>query len=161
MRECCATELLDVLAEGPKTTSQLVQVNHRFSASVCVLRKQGWTIYEGKTDSGESLWSLGSRTEMVEVTDEMKAAYYTSEHWKTRRADRLRYDSHQCCLCRMRFCLQVHHWKYELFAEQLKDLCTLCEPCHEAIHKNEHIRIHFPHYVTPEVGQRLESLVTT
>jgi len=68
---------------------------------------------------------------------------------------RLRLDGLECIFCGFSFSLQVHHWRYELFAERIEDLSTCCDECHTWIHENELIHIHFPHFVTPEIAVRL------
>ncbi len=56
--------------------------------------------------------------------------------------------------------LEVHHWRYELFAESVEEeLATFCATHHAAIHKflGPRSDVHFPHYVTPEIAQRIEA----
>lgn len=154
-RRCKADEIRELLEQCPRTTSELACVNHRFSACIHLLRQRGWEVREGRSDTGEPLWSLGSFVPRVDVTDDMKQAYYDSQHWKAKRQERLRFDDFSCCLCGMSVDLQVHHWRYDLFAEKLEDLATLCEMCHLSIHQNENIRIHFPHTVTPEIAEKM------
>jgi hypothetical protein len=155
-RKTRAEHLLELLREGPKTTAQLiVQHNHRFSASKRVLVEQGYEIRQFTTEDGEVAWELGEYRPMVEVTDDMKLRYYKTRHWQAKRSARLARDGHECVFCGFGLGLQVHHWRYDLFEEKLDDLSTTCEACHRWIHENEHISIHFPHYVTPDVAQRI------
>jgi hypothetical protein len=154
-RATSADRLLSLLQDGPKTTAQLiVQHGHRFSAAKRNLVERGWAI-DSVTLDGEVTWTRGLYTPLVEVTDEMKAAYYAGEHWKAKRQERLRRDGFACIFCGFGLTLEVHHWKYDLFAESVDDLSTTCAECHEWIHANEQIHIHFPHYVTPEIAARL------
>lgn len=150
-----AEELLELLQGGPKTTAELVVWNHRFSASVRLLRERGYQIHRGTTEHGEILWTLHGRRLMVEVTDEMKSAYYLTPHWRAKRQEVLRRDKNTCVFCPYGLRVEVHHWRYELFNEDLRDLTTVCEECHRWIHENEQISIHFPHYVTPEIAARI------
>lgn len=151
-----AEHLLELLRDGPKTTAQLiVQHGHRFSASKRVLVEQGYEIHRLTTEDGEIAWSLGDHRPMVEVTDDTKSRYYKTRHWQAKRSARLARDRHQCVFCGFELGLQVHHWRYDLFEEKLDDLSTTCEACHRWIHENENISIHFPHYVTPDVAQRI------
>lgn len=155
VRATSADRLLALLQDGPKTTAQLiVQHGHRFSAAKRVLVERGWTI-DAVTIDGEVTWILGPYTPLVEVTDEMKAAYYSTEHWRTKRQERLRFDGFECIFCGFGMNLEVHHWKYDLFCERVEDLATSCAECHEWIHANEQIHIHFPHFVTPEIAAKL------
>lgn len=153
-----AAHLLELLQERPRTSAELiVDHGHRFSASKRVLVEQGYDIRGDKTIDGDILWSLVRHDPRVEVTEEMKAAYYSTPHWKTTRSARLAMDRNTCVFCGLGLTLQVHHWRYDLFAEQLHDLSTVCRQCHEWIHENENITIHFPHYVTPEIAARIHS----
>ena len=152
-----AEQLRDVLANGPRTSQELVELcGHRFSASIHKLREQGYVIERSETSRGECLWVLTGLRNLVEVTDAMKEAYYGSEHWKTTRAARVGFDRGQCVLCGVRFDLEVHHWRYDLFGEKQCDLSTLCHACHVEIHDNPNVSIHFPHYVTPAIAARLQ-----
>lgn len=151
-----AQHLLELLQDGPKTTAQLVALHgHRFSASKRVLVEQGYRIHRSTNYAGEIEWTLIGHEPRVEVTDDLKARYYQTQHWKAKRAARLAKDRHECVFCGFQFSLQVHHWRYDLFAECLDDLSTTCEACHRWIHENENISIHFPHYVEPDVARRI------
>ena len=153
-----ADHLLALLRERPRTTRELIEIHgHRFSASKRLLVERGFTIHRRQMDDGDTEWAIGSYVPRIEVTEDMKAAYYSSSHWHDMRRKRLEFDRRQCVLCRVAFDLQVHHWRYDLFSEQLCDLATLCDACHEAIHANENISIHFPHFVSIDVAERLRS----
>jgi 5-methylcytosine-specific restriction endonuclease McrA len=151
-----ADRMLEHLGRGAATASELVEnIGHRFASSIHVLRQRGYVISTQKNGNGEYVYSLGQRVLMVEVTDEMKAAYYQTEHWKAKRRERREFDEHRCCHCRSTQSLEVHHWNYDLFQEDLSDLATLCSVCHERIHNNANIRIHFPKTVLPEIAAML------
>jgi hypothetical protein len=65
-------------------------------------------------------------------------AYLLTDDWRDKRRERLIVDDHQCQL-RLPGCLgkasQVHHVTYDrLFAEELEDLLSVCQPCHQKRH---------------------------
>jgi hypothetical protein len=69
------------------------------------------------------------------VTEDMKAAYYGTPHWRSVRESRLTIDGCCCVLCKDHRDPRCHHITYEnLFNEQLKDLMTVCDECHGRIH---------------------------
>ena len=135
------------------STAELKQITHRFSACIHTLRLDGHVIDMRKVDGGGFEWVWLSCTPRPPVTDEDKEAYYLSDHWKQKRKERLDFDGWQCCWCKTRDDLQVHHWRYELFAERVIDLMTLCDTCHEYMH--ELTQVHFPRTVSQEIKQRL------
>jgi phage terminase large subunit GpA-like protein len=139
---------------GPVARSDLIAINHRFSAIVKTLRLQGHEITR-ETGDGEDIYMWRGCTPKVKVTPEMQEFYYTTPHWRETRSNRMRFDECRCCHCRSQRYLQVHHWHYDLFAELIEDLTTLCRPCHTRIHENQLVMVHFPRYVSQEIGQRL------
>ena len=143
--------ILGMLRDRPHYSNELAEVTHRFSACIHNLREAGHRI----TVDQDKRHTWHGCDELVRVTDEMKAAYYETRHWKNTRANRLAVDDYQCCHCHGRDTLHVHHWYYELFAERVEDLMTLCQNCHEAMHKNDAIKVHFPHFVTAEIAKRI------
>jgi hypothetical protein len=68
---------------------------------------------------------------------------------------RIAFDKN-CCWCGTGYGLQVHHWKYDLFSEDLHDLMTFCEDCHKRIHEYKRVKLSFPLYVKPSIFQKLE-----
>lgn len=83
------------------------------------------------------------RPTLARVTPEMKAAYYQLPHWLKVKSERAEMDGHQCVLCRFTDDLRCHHVCYEkLFGEPLVDLLTLCDGCHDRVHK--HCGLKFP-----------------
>lgn len=147
-------QILDRLQAGPAASSELKDVCHRFSACVHRLRQQGYEIFV--SNDPDPVHRLIAYESMVEVTPEMKQAYYETLHWKQKAQERKRFDGFRCCHCRSVFDLQTHHWVYDLFEEDLGDLCTLCDTCHGRIHEYGQVKIHFPRYVTPEIAARLQ-----
>lgn len=80
---------------------------------------------------------------LARVTPEMKEAYYQTPHWHAVRVARRSLDRDSCVACSAVECLQCHHLTYQrLFAEELRDLLTLCESCHRMVH--ESCRLKFP-----------------
>ena len=62
--------------------------------------------------------------------------YLQSEWWKKTREERLRMDGYRCSWCGSEKDLNVHHFSYDyLGCEDAKDLITLCEDCHQRLHK--------------------------
>lgn len=151
--------ILSMLEDGPVSSIVLKDVTHRFSAPINILRERGYQIDVEKLSDGTSIHTLIGYTPLVEVTDEMKAAYYETEHWQIRRRERLAMDEFTCRSCMSTDSLQVHHWVYELFAESINDLMTLCNGCHERFHAYDSVKIHFPRYVSQEIADRLKGKV--
>lgn len=80
---------------------------------------------------------------LARVSPEMKAAYYALPHWLKVRGLRLERDCRMCVLCDANSALRCHHVTYEnLFSEPLRDLMTVCDPCHKRLHA--HCRLKFP-----------------
>ncbi len=147
--------ILHLLEDGPVSSSRLLDVTHRFSACIKVLWDRGYVIDVQKLDDGTSIHTLIDHVPTVEVTDQWKASYYESEHWRERRRSRMLFDEFRCCHCRSTNGLQVHHWRYDLFAELIEDLSTLCGSCHERIHNYSAVKLHFPTHVPREVFKKL------
>lgn len=62
--------------------------------------------------------------------------YLNSPKWRALREAVLERDNHKCRFCPSRKNLEVHHLTYEhIFNEQLEELVTTCEACHEHIHR--------------------------
>lgn len=156
--ETVAERILAMLQAGPTLSTDLVGITHRFSASIRILRERGYSIAVERMEDHTSLHTLTGYTPMVQVTDEMQAAYYLTLHWQQRRLERKEFDGHRCCWCHstgVSSPLHVHHWHYDLFNESLEDLMTLCETCHTNMHENNAVRVHFPRYVSQEIADRL------
>lgn len=149
--------ILAILTCRPHTSSELIEVTHRFSACIGTLRKQGWIIDGEKFGDGGFLWALRGRDDWVEVTDEMKEAYYQTDHWQMTRNGRMAFDHFACVQCHATKPLEVHHWQYQLFNERIRDLCTLCRGCHQDVHENALIKLHFPHRVDRATADRLSN----
>lgn len=98
----------------------------------------GFVIFgDGSIKSPYGLGDLLQKPSLARVTPEMKAAYYATPHWNAVRSQRLAKDSFRCVLCWAVDDLRCHHVSYaNLFSEPLVDLLTLCDGCHERVHKN-------------------------
>jgi hypothetical protein len=154
--ESLADRVLRRLTEGPVTKQELIKISHRFSAPIKTLRLQGHTIERIRQEDCNDIYVWRAFVPQTRVTREMQEAYYTTPHWKHTRQQRLEFDDFRCCHCRATSELQVHHWHYDLFAEAIEDLTTLCSICHTRIHENDLVAVHFPRYVPQDIGQRLE-----
>jgi hypothetical protein len=153
--ESHADKILRRLQQGPALSTDLIAFTHRFSASIRTLRVRGYQIEVEKLEDGTSLHSLKGYTPLVEATEEMQLAYYATEHWVAKRFERMTFDGFRCCHCKSADSLQVHHWAYELFAESIEDLMTLCGKCHDRMHAYDCVKAHFPEYVTAEIAERI------
>jgi len=153
------TEILDLLIAGPKENHELIPVTHRFSAVIHQLRAVGHLIESRHIRGGKWLYSYMGKTDVARVTRTMQAAYYQTAHWKSKRKERLEFDGKSCCQCKSRTDLEVHHWEYDLFKEDIHSLMTLCKDCHEHLHYNPRVTITFPTTVALKYATLLE--VTT
>jgi hypothetical protein len=147
---------LEWLRRGDWNTLQLIErVGPRPAAYVEQLRNKGYIIDSWIDNTGTSAYSLKGYDERIEVTEAMQSRYYKTSHWSRTRFSRMQHDGFQCCHCRSTDDLQVHHWAYDLFCEDVEDLVTLCRVCHERIHKYPNVKVHFPRWVIPDIAARL------
>lgn len=157
--ETCADFVLNALRIGEQTTLSLKE-EHRFSTGVNMLRKRGYEI-NSERDGPGCRYALISEPpiERVKVTKAMQAGYYDSSHWAEKRKERREFDGNKCCWCgTSNETLHVHHWKYDLFAEEITDLMTLCVPCHDKIHAAiRKSMVHFPEYVDAATAALLKN----
>jgi hypothetical protein len=86
--------------------------------------------------------------------------YMNTSHW--RQLSRARIDLGGCCtLCKQTrpdVVLNAHHWRYNLFSENLQyDLQTFCESCHQSLHGLiARSGVHFPRHLPAETLERIE-----
>lgn len=147
--------LVRLRTEGHVSCVSMDRDPHRGQATVRRLRELGYDIATVMFE-GARHYRLDGFAQMVEVSDEMKKAYYQTDHWQMLSESRRVVDDYRCQHCRSAESLEVHHWCYELFAEAIEDLSTYCRTCHERFHG--HItgsQIHFPRTVTPGIARRL------
>jgi len=65
--------------------------------------------------------------------------YLQTDEWKEKREQALDRDSYRCRLCNTDKNLHVHHRTYQRRGnEDLDDLTTLCNECHEAFHERKY-----------------------
>jgi 5-methylcytosine-specific restriction endonuclease McrA len=117
------------------------------------LRSAGWVIeMRGKGRVWHYRWT-GEIRKLERVTDEMQDAYYHTTHWRQISEQRRTFDCHECCRCKTDSQLEVHHFQYHLFEEEITDLMTLCTDCHKFVHNCT--RVGFPQRVPDFVARRL------
>jgi hypothetical protein len=64
--------------------------------------------------------------------------YLQTDEWAQKREQVLKRDNYRCKTCNTREHLQVHHWTYARRGnEPLNDLTTLCQFCHETVHRRK------------------------
>lgn len=155
-REQYRLRVLEMLKRGPCTSRELEKSKHRVQSVINELRQRGHVIETHRTRPF-CTYEWKSYTPQVFVTPEMQASYYRTAHWKFIRAHRIaEADGYRCLRCGRGDNLQVHHWVYDLFEEDIDDLATYCNDCHETIHKQiAGSQVHFPRFVTPEMARRL------
>lgn len=155
-----AMQMLAHIKQGPKTNAELSALGFlRYGANVGTLRERGYDIRKRKGKSrGEWVYSYFGYKARVKCPPSMQSRYYSSSHWRTKRLERLNLDGFKCCHCRATTSLQVHHWTYDLFEEDIEDLVTLCANCHERVHAYSQVRISFPDYIDREHLERLKGI---
>lgn len=154
-----ADVILEMLKERCCTNSELIKAtSHRFSSVLDVLRQRGHDIETEDLGEGAFRYHYRGYTPTVKVKPEWKDAYYHSGHWRMKRNARLALDAFTCSQCKSKSDLQVHHWTYDLFNEDLESLVTLCVTCHQRLHELKAVQIHFPRYVSSEIAERLKSI---
>jgi len=140
-------QALDALRSGmPLAEYQWKRVHptSRLPPVVDKLRNaHGFTIDgDGSADTPYTMSDCNQMPQRLAVTDPMKAAYYQTQHWHDMRRARKEFDSRRCVICSSTVELVVHHIRYQLFAEDMQDLMTVCGKHHDMIHDNS--RIKFP-----------------
>jgi len=135
--------ILSMLKQCPQTTQTLTPVTHRFSCSIQELRQRGHKIKGERIRGGNWRYTYIGHDELIVIKKRHKNSYYQTRHWKAKRLERLEFDGNVCVLCHFGGDednrLHVHHWKYDLFGEDILDLSTLCHECHSQIHASVHI----------------------
>jgi len=159
--------VLELLKKGPLAKLDWETNGSRLAPVIEQLRNY-WGYDIGGRGTLTNPYSLANRDQTrVMVTEEMKNDYYNSQHWASVRSKRLRLDNHKCTRCKavdhaladgVHVVLQVHHWKYDLFDENILDLSTLCKACHYWTHRLRGVRLGFPKGTDPGIAYRLERL---
>lgn len=157
--------MLDTLRRGPiSTTAAEADVGvHRGQQVIGTLRASGIRIDTVRI-SGVLCYVLRDPTAtLVKVPRSTHTQYCSLTHWKNVAADRKQFDGHRCVQCHSADKLEVHHWRYELFAEDVvRDLCTLCSRCHHQM--TECLKgsgCHFPTHLTQELKDRIWNVTNT
>lgn len=158
-RQC--EEALQLLRVRPLTKKSFEQDwkkgGCRLAPAIDILRN-GWGFEIGGDGSTKNPYYLLDRKQwpsMVRKTDAIQNAYYETNHWKDLCERRFQIDSFRCvsCVGSCRDEIQCHHITYNLFAEKLDELLTVCTYHHELIH--ESCRLAFPTGVEVWVAERL------
>lgn len=140
----------------PKVSYEQQHVGARLAPVIERLRN-GWGFEIQGDGSIKKPYALLDRNQYptkVEVTAEMKSAYYASSHWDLTRRKRFEHDKYTCVMCvHVEPAYVVHHATYNLFRESIDELVSLCERHHEMIHDNS--RIGFPIGVDVSIAEKL------
>ena len=113
------------------------------------------------TVSGHYIYRHGPPIGWQRCHHSLQAKYLSTQHWRRCSFQRIEMDG--CCtLCRRtrpQVKLNAHHWRYNLFKEDIqRDLQTYCTDCHADIHiviKNS--GVFFPKVLPAEVIERIEN----
>lgn len=153
-----ASDILNLLKIRPHLSSELKEITHRFSVGIQKLRDRGYIIDGEALPRNDWLWTLIGYEENRIIKPRHRESYYLSKHWRRFRSERLYYDKYRCVQCHRRSeDLHVHHWKYDLFAEELHDCSTMCVDCHNWIHSV--LTIRFPIRAKASIVERLQMIV--
>lgn len=150
--------MLQRLKEGPLSTVEAERVQHRGQATIRALRERGHRIDTVNQD-GQRVYLWKSYDDSrIEVTPQLQDLYYLTPHWRLLSGQRRAFDGHRCCQCSAFKELNVHHWQYKLFYEDMRqDLMTLCRPCHEAVHGFlSGSQVHFPRFLHKDIVARIQ-----
>lgn len=144
-------DALALLRTGHALTDVVWKERHPGSRIAQVVDKlrnaHGFTIEgDGSVASPYLLPDVYQLPGLVAVTDEMKAAYYESGHWRELSRLRREKDDYRCIICGSDLDLAVHHIIYELFNEHIDDLMTVCGFHHDRLHRDS--RLKFPSWMT-------------
>jgi hypothetical protein len=151
-------KMLRRIKEGRLSTFDAENLFHRGQAAVRSLIEEGYRIVKKEIDGVMYYVYLGTLP-LVAVPKAMQDAYYNSTHWRRISAERREIDEHACRQCGSGDDLEVHHWKYDLFAEDVQeDLATFCADHHQMIHQRiAGSGVHFPRFVTEEIAKWIEA----
>lgn len=151
-----AEVLEHLLRRGTCSCKEIEDTFHRGQAPIRELRIDGHIIDTRKLN-GVSVYVYRGFRSRVRVNDQLKESYYNSDHWRRTSTERKSVDNFTCSQCGEREELETHHWRYDLFNEDiLFDLQTLCRECHTRLHHRlKGSMIHFPRSVTPLVAGAL------
>lgn len=150
-RKLC--EIVEALQISDLTCIEVESRWHRGQAAIGALRGKGHII---NTAKGKYHY-VGFRDDMVH-TGKLQGMYYETSHWKQKARERKDFDGNRCVQCRSTEDLETHHWRYDLFNEDLDELSTLCKRCHENMHTlTKGSGVHFPRYITEAIAERIRN----
>lgn len=149
---------LSMLREGRRLTTwdwgRITKPGARLPATIEVLiNGHGFTILgHGPIKDPYYMPDTTQMPTRVLTTEKHRSAYLHTDHWKDVSARRKDKDG-RCLLCDGVDNLECHHIHYDtLFQENLRDLMTVCRPCHRRIHDAAKMR--FPIGMLPEHVRR-------
>lgn len=146
-------EIVEALKLSDLTCVEVETRWHRGQAAIGALRSRGHVI----DTINASYRYVGFRGDMVKAKG-MLNLYLQTTHWKQKARERKEFDGWRCVQCRSTENLETHHWRYSLFNEQLDELTTLCERCHDNMHiLVKGSGVHFPAYVTESIAERIRN----
>lgn len=153
-----AANVASVLADGEwHTTNELLEVcSHRFATGIQALRLRGFEIHT-RDDGDTFIYRLVKKHDVEKASESLQSAYYRHPHWIHMRTLRIEHDGGRCVNCHATENLEVHHWVYDLFAERLGDLMTMCRKCHRRIHDTPNVRVGFPKSITTHEADRIRT----
>lgn len=144
---------------GYITTYDAERMVHRGQAVVGEMRSRGHIIETTSVGEGGLVGYIyrGFVAGMKRVSKSIKEQYYKTPHWRRMAFLRKELDGFQCVQCKSRENLQTHHWRYNLFSENVqRDLITVCKPCHDILHMDiSGSRVHFPRYVSSDLFEQI------
>jgi hypothetical protein len=86
-------------------------------------------------DNGMGFWVV--ECPKYKKSKDFYKLYLQTDLWKATRRKRIELDGFRCVQCGSPINLNVHHITYDrLGCEDMEDLVTLCEKCHERLHHN-------------------------
>lgn len=70
-------------------------------------------------------------------TSEFYRTYLQSDEWRAKKQARLEIDQGKCQCCGTTENLQCHHFRYDTLGREnvYRDLVTVCDSCHQALHR--------------------------
>jgi 5-methylcytosine-specific restriction endonuclease McrA len=153
----CKAAIVARLNEGPATCREIDRLTPaRGQALIRTLRTEGHLILTRARDGKRSYIYKGFNPRTVKIR-KFRDIYYQTPHWREVREQRLIIDRYTCVQCGDQNELEIHHWVYNLFAEDpQQELVTLCKSCHEFVHQSISGSIcHFPDYGDEDTARKL------